>query len=212
MKVMVIAGGGNLGRRVVDEAMKRGHQVTAVVRKDIVFPAGVTILVKDLFQLERTDIEGMDVVISTFGGGFQSNPIINQQSFQKYIELLQHSGILLIVIGGEGSLYADETHTQYVYETPNHPEFLKEISKNVTIGIQKLEKAQGMNWVCMCPPKEFDVEKKSAGRYQISYERITPYDVNGNSYLAYCTMAKAMLDFTETATNLNSVVTINETK
>lgn len=210
MKITIIGAGGKLGREVVSRAAAAGHDVVCVVRKETKFSEDVTVLVKDLFMLEKNDLIGTDAVISTFGGGFHSDPRINRDAFEKYIELLDNSGIPLVVIGGEGSLYADATHKQFAYEQPGHPAMLKEISKNTTLGISLLEQSSGMVWTCVSPPKEFDPKGNAAQSYYLGYERETPHNKDGKSYLSYKTMANVMINIVEAKDYKNSVVTVME--
>ncbi len=69
MKITVLGSTGNAGRRVVAEALSRGHEVTAVVRNpggpnDL--PAAAKVLVGDVGNVEDvTKVStGQDVVIS----------------------------------------------------------------------------------------------------------------------------------------------------
>lgn len=66
MKIAVIGAHGKSGSKIVDEARRRGHDVTAIVRRD----AGTNAdhrLVKDVFGLEKADLAGFDVVVNALG-------------------------------------------------------------------------------------------------------------------------------------------------
>ena len=51
MKITVICAAGRQGRKLVTEALNRGHKVTAVVRKGNESPVGADVIEKDLFDL-----------------------------------------------------------------------------------------------------------------------------------------------------------------
>ena len=66
MKLAVVCANGTAGRLIVEEAVKRGMDVTAVVREENKTVAQHT-LAKDLFDLTKEDLQGFDVVIDAFG-------------------------------------------------------------------------------------------------------------------------------------------------
>lgn len=113
MKIGVIGANGNLGNRVIKQALDLKIDIKAFVHNGVYSDDRVTSVEKNLFDMERKDVEELDVLISTFGGGFNVNPVINRNAFMKYIELLENSSTQLIVVGGAGSLYTDSTHTTY---------------------------------------------------------------------------------------------------
>ncbi len=66
MRIAVVSANGRVGRLVVHEAVARGHEVTAVVRAENKTEA-TTVIKKDLFDLEASDLAGFDVVVDAFG-------------------------------------------------------------------------------------------------------------------------------------------------
>src|SRR5438552_5788834 len=78
MKIAVIGAGGRVGRRTVEEALSRGHQVTAVVRDPKSFDLThdrATVKAADVTDADSVAeaVAGHDAVISTvgppYGGG-----------------------------------------------------------------------------------------------------------------------------------------------
>jgi putative NADH-flavin reductase len=70
MRIEIIGGTGSAGRALCAEAVNRGHQVTAIVRKPDTAAAllgpDVAVLVKDAFDLVGDDLRGFDVIIDAF--------------------------------------------------------------------------------------------------------------------------------------------------
>ena len=66
MKIAVICANGKQGKRIVQEAVARGIDVTAVVRGKNQTEAA-NVIQKDLFDLVPDDLEGFDAVIDAFG-------------------------------------------------------------------------------------------------------------------------------------------------
>ena len=52
MNILVIGANGNAGRRIVEKALKAGHQVTGVVRREGAIE-GIPTIVKDALQLTK---------------------------------------------------------------------------------------------------------------------------------------------------------------
>ena len=73
MKIAVVCGNGKEGRLIVEEAVARGADVTAVVRGEN-RSAAEKVIRKDLFDLTAGDLEGFDVVIDAFGAWTPETP------------------------------------------------------------------------------------------------------------------------------------------
>lgn len=197
MKIAVVGANGNLGSRVVRQALERGHEVTAIMRRQGTAGEGVRVLQKSLFDLTRTEVAEVDVLISAFGGGFKADPSVNKDAFLKCIELVGGTQIHLIAIGGAGSLYTDGTHGVYEYETPEHPEFLREISRNIKLGIDALQETEELNWTVVCPARNFDPEGPFTGDCLIGTDGEVMYNEEHDSYVTYEDLAKVMVDIAE---------------
>ncbi len=59
MKIAVVAANGKAGQLIVEEALNRGHDVTAVVRSSNKSKAQ-KVIEKDLFDLTKKDLAGFD--------------------------------------------------------------------------------------------------------------------------------------------------------
>ncbi|MEV6280903.1 NAD(P)H-binding protein [Nocardia sp. NPDC051832] len=115
MKIGVFGATGVIGTRVVAEAHRRDHQVTAFARDASRFPAvpdGATWQVADWLDAGTIAgaIDGLDVVISAVNAGHGiDDTIANAQNFVNGARAMvraleQHPEIRLIAVGGGGSL------------------------------------------------------------------------------------------------------------
>lgn len=197
MKIAVIGANGNLGSRVTKQALDRGFEVKGFIYAGETPDERATIIQKSLFDITREDLEDCDVMISAYGSGFQADPVLNHQAFLKYIELNEGIERHLITIGGAGSLFTDETHATYCYETPEHPDFLRDISKNIKLGIDELKKTMNVNWTVVCPSSFFDPDGVHTGNYQVGTEGHLIYNEKGESIVSYDDLAQAMIDIAE---------------
>lgn len=212
MKIGVIGANGNLGSRIVKQVLNQGIDVKAFVYKGKCLQQNVVSIEKNLFDLTFEDIQDVDVIISAFGGGFKSDPIINKKSFIKYIELMENTDKKLVTIAGAGSLYTDKTHQLYEYQSNNHPEKLKEISKNIHLGIDELEKNKTFCWTVVCPSRVFDLNGAYSGEYIVGNQGEIIYNEDQQSYVTYEDLAKAMIDIAKNNLYPHQVVTIASKK
>ena len=65
MNILVIGANGNAGRRIVEKALKAGHQVTGVVRREGAIE-GIPTIVKDALQLTKQELTQFDVVVKCY--------------------------------------------------------------------------------------------------------------------------------------------------
>jgi len=67
MKLAVISANGRSGRLIVEEAVDRGIDVTAIARNEENTTSTEKYLKKDLMNLTKNDLKEFDVVIDAFG-------------------------------------------------------------------------------------------------------------------------------------------------
>lgn len=207
MKIGVIGANGNLGSRIVKYALESKINVKAFVYKgDCLYD--IEFIEKNLFDLTRDDIQDIDVLISAFGSGFKVDPIINKKAFIKYIELLEYTDKKLVAIGGAGSLYTDNTHRIYEYQSDSHPAKLKEISKNIRLGIDEIENNKTFDWTVVCPSRRFDLNGSYSGNYIVGERSEIIYNKDNQSYITYEDLAKAMVDIAKNDLYKQQVITI----
>ncbi len=212
MKIGVIGANGNLGLCIIKQAVDLKMDIKAFVRKGVCKDTRVESVEKNLFDMKKEDIQDLDVLISAFGSGFNVDPSINKDAFIQYIELLENTKTKFIVIAGAGSLYTDATHALYEYEAENHPSKLKEISKNIRLGIDELEKNRSFSWTIVCPSRTFDLKGSYSGEYVVGTSGEIIYNEDHQSYVTYQDLAKAMLDIAINDLYPHQLVTIASKK
>lgn len=208
MKLVVIGANGNLGSRVVKQALNRGHEVKSIAYMSNGNCEGTEVIDKNLFDMTQEDLGEAQVVISAFGGGFKADPVINKQAYEKYIELLDGTDKKIIAIAGAGSLYTDSTHSMREYEVPGYSATLAGISKNIRLGVDKIKERTDLNWTVVCPSRKFDLEGPHTNNYIVGTDEEIIYNEDGNSYVTYEDLATAMLDIAEKDLYNKQVVTI----
>lgn len=110
MKIAVVCANGKAGKLIVQEAVAKGADVTAVVRSENQSEAAKVIL-KDLFDLTAADLAGFDVVINAFGAWTPETIGGIQKAVKHLCDVLAETDTRLLIVGGAGSLYVNKEHT-----------------------------------------------------------------------------------------------------
>lgn len=210
MKLALVGATGNLGSRIAKMAIARGDSLKCFCRHGEVQGEQVESVKKSLFDMTEEDLQDCDVFISAYGSGFQADARINYNAFLKYIELNKTAKRPTIVIGGAGILYADEARLDYLYNKPEYPEFLYEMSKDIADGVRELEK-EDFPWTVVNPPEVLEGEVSGEINYHIIATDCLAYNKNGKSYATYDDVAAAMLAIAhERGYEKQKVVVVNE--
>lgn len=211
MKMMIIGANGKLGRLLVGKACERGHEVIALSPNGVDHTAfSGKVLKKSLFDLTKEDLTGIDAVLSTFGGGFEADPSINRQVVDHLIHLIGDGNIRLLTVGGAGTLWADASHTERVWQTAGHPDFLRGISENLTLALEDLKKSGLQDWTFLCPSLFFDYEGAETGAWKIGCDGEPLTNKDGVSRISYRDFAAAMIAEAEYGAHKNRQITVCE--
>jgi putative NADH-flavin reductase len=110
MNIGIFGATGTIGSRILNEALRRGHKVTAFVRDASRIPphdTKVTWKVADILDADSIAnvIAGQDVVISAYGPGRAGDPRHIVDAAAALLKAFEkHPEVRLIVVGGAGSL------------------------------------------------------------------------------------------------------------
>lgn len=208
MKIGIIGATGKAGNLILKEALKRGHDVTAIVRNSQkVENPDVAVLEKDVFSLTAEDLEPFDVVVNAFG--------VPPEKAEQHVEagrilidaLKGAHDTRLIVVGGAGSLFVDEARTTRLVETPEFPEAFKSIANGQAQNLADLEASEGIQWTFLSPAAFFDPEGRRTGRYQKGDDGFI-VNSKGKSYISYADYALALVDEIESGEHKNKRFTV----
>ena len=184
MRILVWGATGDVGSRVTQEAVARGHQVTAVgrsgpVRGDAADP-------EDVARLSA----GHDVVISA------TRPRPGQESelvaaAKGLLIGLRDSGIRLILVGGAASLIVPGTEVQLV-DSPDFPVDLRPIALACNEQYDVVRAAADLDWTYVSPPALLEPGERT-GRYRTTGDQFL-VDAAGKSFITFEDYAVAVLD------------------
>ena len=192
MKIAVVCANGKAGKLITNEAVERGLDVTAIVRNENKTNAK-NVIVKDLFELTKEDLNGFDVVIDAFGAWVAEDLPKHSTSLQHLCNLLSGTETRLLVVGGAGSLYVNPEHTMQVMETPNFPDMFKPLAQAQGKSLEELRERKDVKWTFVSPAGDFQAEGIKTGKYILGGEELT-LNSKGESVISYADYAVAMID------------------
>ncbi|GIO34770.1 MULTISPECIES: NAD(P)-dependent oxidoreductase [Paenibacillus] len=208
MKIAVIGATGKAGSLIVQEALQRGHEVTAIVRNASKWQGGqLAVIEKDLFDLTAADLQPFDVVVNAFSAPPGSEHL-HVEAGKVLIHALKGApSTKLFVVGGAGSLFADEAKTVRVMDTPDFPSIYYPTASNQGKNLEDLQQAEGITWTFLSPSAFFDPEGKRTGAYKTGKDHLL-VNSKGESYVSYADYAIAVLDELENPKHINERFTV----
>ncbi len=203
MKIGIIGASGKAGSLILQEAVERGHDVTAIVRDaSKVTNKQVTVVEKNIFDIKSRDIEAFDAIVNAFNAA-PGQELQHVEAGRVLIEALKGAqDTRLVVVGGAGSLYVDEVKKVRVLETPDFPEAYFPTASNMATNLQELKDTSDIKWTYISPAGFFNPEGKRTGSYTKAGEVLT-LNSKDESYISYADYAIAVLDEVENAEHIN---------
>jgi uncharacterized protein len=175
MHITVFGATGQVGKRIVQQALNRGYTVTAfgrnveslidadkrneklIARKGYIFDA------KDVSNA----LKDSDAVVSVLGGAFDGSDKSRSLGIKNIITQMEAKGISRIVaLGGLGILNAsDET---LLIESENYPAEFKPVGMEHLKAYEFLQ-ASSLDWTFYCPPNIIDADETGLFITNINY-------------------------------------------
>lgn len=195
MKIAVIGAHGKAGNLIVKEAVEKGHEVTAIVRKkhNDTFD---TILEKDLMDLTKDDLEGFDAVVNAVSAWIEDTFFIHTEGISHLANLLDGTETKLLMVGGAGTLFIDKDHTLQVMDQPDFPDDMKPLGKALKANLERIRSYSNIKWTYVSPAFDLDIDGPTTGKYIIGGEEFFTNN-EGKSYISYGDYAKAFVEIIE---------------
>ncbi|KRA94158.1 MULTISPECIES: NAD(P)-dependent oxidoreductase [unclassified Pseudomonas] len=189
-KIAIIGATGRAGSQLLEEALRRGHSVTAIARdtskidpRDGV--AGKAVDALDAAALQAA-IAGHDVVISA--AHFATLPA------DAVVGPVKKSGVKrLLVVGGAGSLLLPDGTR--VIDSEGFPEAYKAEAGAGAEFLASLREERDLDWTFLSPSAEF-VEGERTGKFRLGQDDLL-VSSEGRSWISFADYAIAMLDEVE---------------
>ncbi|AWW42002.1 MULTISPECIES: NAD(P)-dependent oxidoreductase [Streptomyces] len=198
-KIAVFGATGTIGTRLVDEALNRGHHVTAVVRDPSKYTKSgtyLTVVTGDVLDPASVAsvAHGQDVVVSAVGGGDGPGHVATiRPSAESLIAGLRAAGDdppLLIAVGGAGSL---RTPTgDLVWDAEGLPEDLLQVMHAHGDALDLYRTVTDVPWTNCSPPASIEPGERT-GTYRTDLDDLI-IDDHGNSRISTEDYAVALID------------------
>lgn len=199
MKIAIIGANGKVGSLVVEQSVAKGYDTTAIMRSSKETPAQHT-LIKDVFELTREDLSSFDIVVSALAF-WQADTLIHHKTALEHLSaVLKNSATHLVVVGGAGSMYINETRSLQLKDTESFPPEFKPLASAMSEGLDALRKTSNVNWVYVSPAIDFDVDIPASNKVLIGGEVLMDVSPNQISYKDY---AVALVNLFESINKYN---------
>jgi uncharacterized protein len=210
MKIVVFGATGNVGRQVVAEALRRGHEVVGVVREPeaVKSPAPRVTLTKgdatDADSIAKA-VRGADAVVSAISPRPNARGLpapslsVNARALLKG---LRSAGVKRVLyVGGASSL--EVAPGKALADTPDFPEIYKQEAREGrdALAIFRNE-AKGLDWTYLSPAAEIAPGNRT-GKYRTTGDALL-VDDKGKSFITFEDYAVAVLDELERPQHVGS--------
>ena len=208
MKIALIGATGNIGSPIAQEALQRGHSVSAITRH-AQLPAqltGVTAVQTDPFDVAALTkaVQGHDVIASAFGPGPESASLVPQVT-KALVAAARAAGIKrLVVVGGAGNLLV--APGLHLVDAPGFPDMYKPYAMAHGEALAILREATDLAWTFFAPAAVIGPGEK-VGAFRIGTDNLIS-DVQGNSKISYADYADAFVTELEVGAHAQQVLTV----
>lgn len=214
MKIALIGASGFVGGAVLDELIRRNHQVTAIVRRPerVKKAANVTAVKADVMKEDEVSeaVTGHDIVVSAFNPGW-TNPNMYTDFLQgaKAIQKgVKKSGVKrLFVVGGGGSLFV--APGQQLVDSPNFPPEYRAGALAARDYLNIIKNDRELQWTFLSPSIEMNHSTSGVrtGKYRTGFDNPV-FNDEGRSVISVEDLAVAIADEAENAKHLRRRFTV----
>ena len=200
-KIIIFGAGGRAGRTAAEEAVRRGHQVTLVVRDPAKYPDLANTVAGDITDGEAVArlVAGHDAVINA---AVDLTPPYDP-FFVAAARALVEAGAGRLVVVGLASILENEDG-ELLMDTPGYPQEYRSFYLGHEAFMDVLRQAPAeVDWVVLSPSGDFDHTGASTGAYRLAPGR-------ADSRVTYADFARAVLDEIDTPTHHRTHLGVEE--
>ena len=207
MKIAVVCANGRVGKPVTEEAIRRGFDVTAVVREKENRSGASKVITKDLFDLTAADLRPFDVVVDACGGWTADTIPAIPGAVKHLCSILSGTDKRLVIVGGAGSLFVNPEHTLTVADGPDFPEAFKPLAAAHQEALDYLRTVKDVKWTYISPAADFQADGEKTGAYLEGGEELL-LNSKGESVISYADYASAMVDEIEKGNHIRERISV----
>ncbi len=205
MKLALIGATGYTGSRIRDEALSRGHHLTAIARNVAGLPshprlAWCAVDVTEVRNLEDA-LAGHTAVISAFNPGKDESDL----GCRSIVAAVKgHAGLRLLVVGGAGSL--EVASGRRLVDEPTFPEQWKAGALKTAEFLEVLRRDPELDWTFISPAAMLSPGERT-GQYRVGGDHLLT-DERGESRISVEDYAVALVDEAEKGTNRRTRISV----
>ena len=193
MNIVLAGATGNIGSRILDEALRRGHRVTALSRDPAKLGARSGLQAKKANTAEvaafADTLKGHDAAILSVKW--------NENDVHHVLDALRKAGVkrCLFVVGAGSLLRKDgRTHFDHMAEKGIQPP----TSKPAALALAEVQKVTDLEWTAISPPASIQPGERT-GKFRLGGDHLLEDD-NGKSEISREDFAIAIMDEIEKPT------------
>lgn len=200
--IVLIGASGFVGSAILNEALNRGHKVTAIVRN----PEKIRIENSNLtvIKADATDpailakiASGKDAIISAYNPGW-GNPRMYEETLENYPKIVEGaklSGVKrLLIVGGAGTLFV-KPGIRLIDTGVLPEEWLPGVKSLGEFYLNTLVNEKDIDWIFFSPAGNLGNMSKGVrtGKYRLGKDDML-FDEKGDSFISVEDYAVAMID------------------
>jgi uncharacterized protein len=194
MNIVLFGATGNIGKVILQEALERGHHVTAIVRdptRVTVTNPNLTLAQGDLLNPSTYEaaLQGADAAIASVN---DPNPDNVPKQAEVLLDTLARAGVKRFAwVGGAGSL--EVAPGVRVIDDPNFPPAWKPSAMGMVkaLDVFRASKAD-IDWTFISPAAHIEPGERT-GKYRVGGDQLL-VDAQGNSHISQADYAIGLLD------------------
>jgi uncharacterized protein len=199
VKIVIFGGTGEIGRQLLEDALSRGHTVTASVRsptklEDISGHEQLTVVQGDATDAEAVaaQVAGHDAVINSVSGVKSGEQDVCSRAITAIVAGMRKAGVKrLMVVGTAGTLEVEPGLQRM--DTPGLPEFLLGEATAQRFALNYLrDEVDDLDWTYISPPINI-LPGERRGEYRTAVDELM-FDDAGESRISIRDYSDALLD------------------
>lgn len=195
MRIALIGASGLVGRPILQEALTRGHRVTALVTR----PEKLADLRVEVRRVDALDTSTLadalrdhDAVISAFSGHAQDDVLeYYVRGMRSIVQATKRAGVpRLLVVGGAGSL--EVAPGVQLLDTPEFPAIYRATAEGAREALYLLRNETALDWTMLSPSAHLEAGPRT-GKFRLGADQLL-VDAEGHSRISLADYAAAMID------------------
>ena len=187
MNIVLAGATGNIGSRILDEALRRGHRVTGITRDPTKLPQRNGLQTK---KGNSGDVAAFADLLKGHDAAILSVKW-NENDIHQVLDALRKAGIkrCLFVVGAGSLLRKDgRTHFDYMAERGIQPP----TSKPAALALAEMQKVADLDWTAISPPASIQPGERT-GKFRLGLDNLIEDD-KGESRISREDFAIAIVD------------------